>query len=39
MMKYDGVINSLESTGALSEEENQLCRTVMRYWANFIRTG
>ncbi|KAG1963878.1 carboxylesterase 3 isoform X2 [Pimephales promelas] len=25
--------------GALSEEENQLCRTVMRYWANFIRTG
>ncbi|XP_077049495.1 carboxylesterase 3 [Siphateles boraxobius] len=25
--------------GTLSEEENQLCRTVMGYWANFIRTG
>uniref|UniRef100_A0A8C1GMB6 Carboxylic ester hydrolase n=1 Tax=Cyprinus carpio TaxID=7962 RepID=A0A8C1GMB6_CYPCA len=24
---------------ALTEEENQLCRTVMGYWANFIRTG
>ncbi|XP_050990797.1 carboxylesterase 3 [Labeo rohita] len=23
----------------LTEEENQLCRTVMAYWANFIRTG
>uniref|UniRef100_A0A8C2B757 Carboxylic ester hydrolase n=1 Tax=Cyprinus carpio TaxID=7962 RepID=A0A8C2B757_CYPCA len=22
-----------------TEEENQLCRTIMGYWANFIRTG
>lgn len=41
MMKCDVVmdINSLSSTGTLREEENQLCRTVMGYWANFIRTG
>uniref|UniRef100_A0A673JMD6 Carboxylic ester hydrolase n=1 Tax=Sinocyclocheilus rhinocerous TaxID=307959 RepID=A0A673JMD6_9TELE len=25
--------------GTLTEEENQLCRTVMGYWVNFIRTG
>uniref|UniRef100_A0A671N9T9 Carboxylesterase type B domain-containing protein n=1 Tax=Sinocyclocheilus anshuiensis TaxID=1608454 RepID=A0A671N9T9_9TELE len=23
----------------LSEEENELCRTVMAYWGNFARTG
>ncbi|XP_051513379.1 carboxylesterase 5A-like [Myxocyprinus asiaticus] len=25
--------------GTFSEEENQLCKTVMGYWANFIRNG
>ncbi|XP_065139398.1 fatty acyl-CoA hydrolase precursor, medium chain-like [Paramisgurnus dabryanus] len=25
--------------GTPTEEENQLCRTVMAYWANFIRSG
>ncbi|TRZ00565.1 hypothetical protein DNTS_032496 [Danionella cerebrum] len=24
---------------ALTEEENEFCRTVMKYWANFVRTG
>ncbi|KAF4101307.1 carboxylesterase 3 [Onychostoma macrolepis] len=32
---WDGHIK----VGTLTEEENQLCRTVMGYWANFIRTG
>ncbi|XP_035381081.1 carboxylesterase 3 isoform X3 [Electrophorus electricus] len=25
--------------GQFSEEENELCKTMMRYWGNFIRTG
>ncbi|KAI5623946.1 carboxylesterase 3 precursor, partial [Silurus asotus] len=25
--------------GTITEEENQLCKTIMRYWANFVRTG
>ncbi|XP_062860245.1 carboxylesterase 3 [Trichomycterus rosablanca] len=25
--------------GTTTEEENQLCKTVMKYWANFVRTG
>ncbi|XP_072551272.1 fatty acyl-CoA hydrolase precursor, medium chain-like [Salminus brasiliensis] len=25
--------------GPISEEENQLCKTMMGYWGNFIRTG
>ncbi|KAL6479036.1 hypothetical protein MHYP_G00124690 [Metynnis hypsauchen] len=25
--------------GTVSEEENQLCKTMMGYWGNFIRTG
>ncbi|ROL43319.1 Cocaine esterase [Anabarilius grahami] len=33
---WDGHIKIVET---LSEEENKLCRTVMGYWANFIRTG
>ncbi|XP_067276507.1 cocaine esterase-like [Pseudorasbora parva] len=33
---WDGHIKTVETP---SEEENQLCRTVMGYWANFIRTG
>ncbi|XDV28822.1 hypothetical protein PO909_032030 [Leuciscus waleckii] len=33
---WDGHV---KTEGTLSEEENQLCRTVMGYWANFIRTG
>ncbi|XP_059362600.1 carboxylesterase 5A-like [Carassius carassius] len=32
---WDGHIK----VGTPTEEENQLCRTVMGYWANFIRTG
>ncbi|XP_052438359.1 carboxylesterase 3 [Carassius gibelio] len=32
---WDGHIK----VGTVTEEENQLCRTVMGYWANFIRTG
>ncbi|XP_039599026.1 cocaine esterase-like [Polypterus senegalus] len=26
-------------TGSLIEEEKQLCRTMMSYWANFARNG
>ncbi|XP_063052895.1 carboxylesterase 5A-like isoform X3 [Engraulis encrasicolus] len=26
-------------TGKITEEEKQLCRTMMAYWANFMRTG
>ncbi|KAL2093079.1 hypothetical protein ACEWY4_010391 [Coilia grayii] len=26
-------------TGKITEEENQLCKTLMAYWANFMRTG
>ncbi|NP_001038401.1 carboxylesterase 3 precursor [Danio rerio] len=33
---WDGQV---KVTGTLTEEENQLCRTVMKYWANFVRTG
>ncbi|NP_001070720.1 carboxylesterase 2a precursor [Danio rerio] len=29
----------VKGLGTLTEEENQLCRTVMKYRANFIRTG
>uniref|UniRef100_A0A8C4X709 Carboxylic ester hydrolase n=1 Tax=Erpetoichthys calabaricus TaxID=27687 RepID=A0A8C4X709_ERPCA len=29
----------LKFNGSLMEEENQLCRTVMSYWANFARNG
>ncbi|XP_026782841.3 carboxylesterase 3 [Pangasianodon hypophthalmus] len=25
--------------GTITEEENQLCKTLMGYWANFVRTG
>ncbi|XP_053478953.1 carboxylesterase 3 [Ictalurus furcatus] len=25
--------------GTITEEENQLCKTIMGYWANFVRTG
>ncbi|XP_030646661.1 carboxylesterase 3 isoform X2 [Chanos chanos] len=29
----------LKVKGNVTEEEKQLCKTVMRYWGNFIRTG
>lgn len=29
----------VKALGTLTEEENQLCRTAMKYWANFVRTG
>ncbi|KAK2848029.1 hypothetical protein Q7C36_009711 [Tachysurus vachellii] len=31
--------NHITVTGTITEEENQLCKTIMGYWANFVRTG
>ncbi|KAG9273149.1 carboxylesterase 5A-like [Astyanax mexicanus] len=31
--------NQVKMTGTVSEEEKQLCKTMMRYWGNFVRTG
>ncbi|XP_048113802.1 carboxylesterase 5A-like isoform X1 [Alosa alosa] len=33
---WDGHI---KLTGTTTEQENQLCKTTMAYWANFVRTG
>ncbi|XP_048112489.1 carboxylesterase 5A-like isoform X1 [Alosa alosa] len=33
---WDGHI---KVTGKITEEENRLCKTMMAYWANFMRTG
>ncbi|XP_063052893.1 carboxylesterase 5A-like isoform X1 [Engraulis encrasicolus] len=33
---WDGHI---KINGSTTEEENQLCRTTMAYWGNFVRTG
>lgn len=32
-------LSSCFNSDELSEEENELCRTVMAYWGNFARTG
>ncbi|TSK38530.1 Pyrethroid hydrolase Ces2e [Bagarius yarrelli] len=31
--------NHIKVIGTITEEENQLCKTIMGYWSNFVRTG
>ncbi|KAM9481189.1 carboxylesterase 3 isoform 1-T5 [Clarias gariepinus] len=31
--------NHIRIIGTITEEENQLCKTMMGYWGNFVRTG